>query len=76
MPNKQIKIKKDCGYEPTKYLKELCEDKEYCIIIPVNHFFKNYCGDIFKYLYIEYHCQKNSVCFYLKKTFFLINTKK
>ena len=58
---KKIKIRKSCGYEPTKYLKELCENKEYCTIIPTHHFFKNYCDEVSKYLYIEYHCVKDSV---------------
>ncbi|KAG4097288.1 hypothetical protein H8356DRAFT_1395216 [Neocallimastix lanati (nom. inval.)] len=54
------KIRKSCGYEPTKYLKELCENKKYCTIIPTYHFFENYCGNVSKYLYIKFHCVKNS----------------
>jgi len=76
LPKKQIKLRKDCGYEPTKYLKELCEDKEYCIIIPDSHFFKNYCGNISKYLYVEYHCQKDFVCLFIRRFLFLIIIKQ
>eukprot|EP00833_Pecoramyces_ruminatium_P005443 jgi/Orpsp1_1/1179475/evm.model.c7180000069468.1 len=52
----QLKIKQNCGYEPTKYIKELCEGKKYCTVIPSKNFFKNYCNDISKYLHINYYC--------------------
>eukprot|EP00833_Pecoramyces_ruminatium_P002279 jgi/Orpsp1_1/1176311/evm.model.c7180000057141.1 len=61
LPKIKLKIKDQCGYEPTKYVKELCEEKEYCTIIPTNNFFDNYCGDISKYLHIKYHCVKDSI---------------
>lgn len=59
--NHQLKIKRDCGYEPIKYIKELCEGKKYCTIIPSKNFFKNYCNDISKYLHINYYCIKDKV---------------
>eukprot|EP00833_Pecoramyces_ruminatium_P006610 jgi/Orpsp1_1/1180642/evm.model.c7180000074196.1 len=57
----QLKIKKRCGYEPNKYVKELCEGKKYCSVIPSKNFFKNYCDDISKYLHINYYCIKDKV---------------
>jgi len=53
---------KQCGYTPIEYVKELCEGKEYCTIIPSKNFFKDYCGkNISKYLHIDYNCIKDKV---------------
>jgi len=57
----QLKVKRQCGYNPTKYVTELCEGKQYCTIIPSKNFFKNYCGNVSKYLHIGYHCVKDKV---------------
>ena len=60
--SKYFKIKEKCGYEPIKYLKEICEGKVFCNVIPNNYFYKDYCKGIVKYLHVDYHCIKNPVC--------------
>lgn len=52
------KIKNDCGYEPTKNVKNSCEGRSYCTLLPSNIFFKDHCFGIYKYLHIIYHCVK------------------
>jgi len=54
----QQNVPYDCGYEPKKYIKELCEGRVYCSIIPSDLFLENRCHDIIKYLHINYSCVK------------------
>ncbi|ORX58452.1 hypothetical protein BCR36DRAFT_276944 [Piromyces finnis] len=49
----------DCGYDPIRVVKDLCEGKEECTLKPYNDFFENRCGVIYKYLHIKYQCIKN-----------------
>jgi len=60
-PENMRTIKNDCGYESLKIVKELCEGKIYCSIIPSNTFYKNRCGGLYKYLNVKYHCKKDIV---------------
>jgi len=58
------KTKKECGYEPINRIKSMCEQKRYCKILPMLHFYKDYCWNNFKwnffrYLHINYHCVKD-----------------
>jgi len=55
------RIKQDCGHEPTRRIKELCEGKVYCSILPCNVLLGDRCKSIYKYLHIDYHCKKNEV---------------
>jgi len=63
-PNNK-KIENDCGYEPEKYIKQLCEGRRYCSIVVRHPYLKDYCIGVPKYLEVEYHCVKDPE---LKKT--------
>lgn len=59
---KYEKKSKHCGQNVVNSIKEKCEGKIYCTLIPSKHFFKNVCiNELNKYLYLEYHCNKNKV---------------
>lgn len=60
-PSVMSKIREDCGRNIIKNIKEKCEGKVYCSLIPRNLFYGDSCGGVYKYLHIEYRCIKDSV---------------
>jgi len=48
-----------CGYEPIEKVKNSCEGKSYCTLIPNKTFYYNKCRNKLKYLHIDYHCKKS-----------------
>jgi len=54
-----LRVKKECGNEPIDTVKEFCEGKVYCTLIPGSYYFKDSCEDIYKYLQVDYHCEKD-----------------
>jgi len=59
---KRLKLNEKYGYIPLKEIKELCEGKSYCKIVPNKDVFRyKWEKNIHKYLYISYYCKKNEV---------------
>ncbi|ORX45581.1 hypothetical protein BCR36DRAFT_585606 [Piromyces finnis] len=48
-----------CGSDYTSYFKESCDGHENCRIFPSLSEFRDSCTDIYKYVHIKYHCEKD-----------------
>ncbi|ORX45579.1 hypothetical protein BCR36DRAFT_332945 [Piromyces finnis] len=48
-----------CGRDYTSNIKESCEGHENCKIFPSLSEFRDSCTDIYKYVHIKYHCEKD-----------------
>jgi len=67
----EITAMNDCGVEPLDILKELCEDRKECHVIPCNAYFgKEVCLYTYKYLYVDYYCKKDKE---MKKPKIMVN---
>jgi len=54
-----LKVDKECGNEPIDTVKEFCEGRVYCTLIPGGYYFNDSCEEKFKYLHVDYHCVKD-----------------
>jgi len=62
---KELTVKETCGVEPLDTLKELCDGKKKCHVIPCNAYFGAVCKRTYKYLYVDYYCKRDIVCIYI-----------
>ncbi|ORX86232.1 hypothetical protein BCR32DRAFT_290208 [Anaeromyces robustus] len=55
-------LKITCGNDKTDIIKNHCEDNNSCVIQIENHAMNdtNICNDYFKYLHLNYHCEKDN----------------
>jgi len=67
--DEMLDVKKECGNEPIENVKEICEGRVYCTLRPGGSHFTDSCPSKFKYLHINYHCEKDEE---LKKERFTI----
>jgi len=57
----QLEVDKECGNEPIDTVKEFCEGRVYCTLIPGGYIFNDSCEEKYKYLHVDYHCVKDKV---------------
>jgi hypothetical protein len=55
----QLEVDKECGNEPIDTVKEFCEGRVYCTLIPGGYIFNDSCEEKYKYLHVDYHCVKD-----------------
>jgi len=60
-----LNVTKNCGKEKNERVKELCEGRVSCTLLPHNDFLIDECSDIYKYLHVKYHCVKDKVYKYI-----------
>jgi len=70
VPLRKLEVNEDCGSKPIDTLKEYCENRKECLVRPCNSFFGKTCLSTYKYLYVDYYCQKDSE---IKKPRIMIN---
>jgi len=77
LDNSKIETKKNCGINVLGTVKELCEERTECNLKPNSSFFNNPCKNLYKYLYVKYHCKKDKVSIFyiyiLNSIIFIIN---
>jgi len=49
----------NCGKDYTSYFTESCNGHSTCRVVPSLSFFRDSCIELFKYMYMKYHCEKD-----------------
>jgi len=59
LPKKSINNKEICGRKVPSKVREICNGVNRCTLRPSHIYFSPVCPELYKYLHVKYHCEKN-----------------